>query len=114
MSNDSNHNQGQGDKKEDLALLDKEKVSPPQMWKVLVHNDDYTTMEFVVFIFMKFFKKTPEEAQNLTMKIHHEGQAIAGIYTFEIAETLSSKVNKYARNQGHPLKTSIEPCENDI
>ncbi len=112
MSNNSNQNQG--DNKQDLALLDKEKVSPPRMWKVLVHNDDYTTMEFVVFVFMKFFKKTPEDAQKLTLKIHNEGLALAGIYTFEIAETLSGKVNKYARSQGHPLKTSIEPCENDI
>ena len=81
------------------------------MYKVLLHNDDYTTMEFVVHVLIKFFQKSRPESQSIMLKIHNEGYAICGIYTHEVAESKSSKVVKYARKEGHPLKCTFEPCE---
>lgn len=98
---------------EEGSVITKEKVKTelPKMYKVLIHNDDYTTMEFVIHVLEKFFQKTYEEAQDIMLKVHHEGVGVCGIYTFEVAESKSSKLNKYSRSKGHPLKSSIEPCE---
>ena len=98
-------------KEEGLAVAEKEELQKPSMYKVMMLNDDYTTMEFVIHVLMKFFSKSYDEAHALMLKVHHDGQAICGIYTFEIAESKSQKVNKYARSKGHPLKCMIEACE---
>lgn len=95
----------------DVAIADKIQVQLPKMYKVLLHNDDYTTMEFVIHILQKFFKKSYDEAHAIMLKVHHDGLGICGIYTHEVAESKSSKVNKYSRNKGHPLKSTIEPCD---
>lgn len=104
---DDQHQQGDPG----VATVDKVKVEPPKKYKVLLHNDDYTTMEFVIHVLMKFFKKNYDEAHAVMLKVHHDGLGICGIYTFEVAESKSSKVNRYAKGKGHPLKSSIEPCE---
>jgi len=96
-----------------VATIDDVKLQPPKKYKVLLHNDDYTTMEFVIHVLIKFFKKTYDEAHAIMLKVHHDGVGICGIYTFEVAESKSSKVNKYSKGKGHPLKSSIEPCDNE-
>ncbi len=94
-----------------IAVADETKVEEPKMYKVMLHNDDYTTMEFVIHVLMKFFNKNYDDAHGVMLKVHHEGVGLCGIYTFEVAESKSAKVNKYSRGKGHPLKSSIEPCD---
>ncbi|MEX0798841.1 MAG: ATP-dependent Clp protease adapter ClpS [Bacteriovoracaceae bacterium] len=94
-----------------VATAEKSKLKKPPMYKVLIHNDDYTTMEFVIHVLMKFFNKTYEESHAIMLKIHNDGVGICGIFTHEVAESKSHKVNRYSRGKGHPLKSSIEPCE---
>ncbi|MBD65003.1 MAG: ATP-dependent Clp protease adapter ClpS [Halobacteriovoraceae bacterium] len=109
MSNQGDDDTSTGDP--GVAVADKEKLETPKMYKVVMHNDDYTTMEFVIHVLMKFFSKTYDEAHAIMLKIHHEGIGLCGIFTFEVAESKSSKVNSYSRGKGHPLKSSIEPCD---
>ena len=87
----------------------KVKVKKPKRYKVLLHNDDYTTMEFVVFILQSYFTKTLDEAQSIMLKVHNDGVGICGIYTHEIAETKTAKVIQMAKESGHPLKCTFEP-----
>jgi len=89
-------------------VITEERVKRPKMYKVLLHNDDYTTMEFVMHILEKYFRKIPEEAQEIMLKVHHEGQGVCGVYTHEIAETKVAQVTRLARENGHPLKCSFE------
>ena len=84
------------------------RLKEPRKYAVLIHNDDYTTMEFVVEVLMKFFRKTNEEAVQITLRVHHEGKGLAGIYSHQIAETKAAQVGEYATAQGFPLKASIE------
>lgn len=109
MSNNDTNQSSQGEGQ--VATAQKEELKRPSMYKVMMLNDDYTTMEFVIHVLMKFFAKTYDESHAIMLKVHHEGQAICGIYTFEVAETKSQKVNKYARSKGHPLKCQIEACD---
>lgn len=94
-----------------VALDDEVKLQPPKMYKVMLHNDDYTTMEFVIHILQKFFQKNRQEAQSIMLEVHTNGVAVCGIYTFEVAESKTAKVVKYARDKGHPLKCTYEPEE---
>ncbi len=91
------------------STIIKPKIKLPPKYKVLLHNDDYTTMEFVIFILQSVFHKTIEEAENIMMEVHQRGVGLCGIYTFEIAESKAKKVERVAREQLHPLKCSIEP-----
>ena len=86
----------------------KDDVREPSMYKVLLHNDDYTTMEFVVEILMLVFNKTPEEAVRIMLNVHHKGVGICGVYTFEVSETKVNTVHSIARENGFPLKCSME------
>ena len=94
----------------DVAVAKKTalKVEPPKMYQVILLNDDYTTMEFVIHVLQKFFGKTYDQAHAIMLLVHHEGRGVCGIYTHEVAESKASKVNKYSRNKGHPLKCVIE------
>jgi ATP-dependent Clp protease adaptor protein ClpS len=102
---------GQNDSEEEsgVATVTRKKVKKPKLYKVLLHNDDYTTMEFVIHILKKHFGKSEGLAQDIMLQIHHEGSGLCGVYTFEIAETKVSKVMKEARREGHPLLCSFEP-----
>jgi len=84
------------------------RIKMPKKYKVLVLNDDYTPMEFVVEMFSYVFRKSSHEAVALTMKIHTEGQAVAGIYTHEIAEQKVIEGTEMARAHGHPLILKAE------
>ncbi len=77
-------------------------------YKVILHNDDYTTMEFVIQVLERFFHKSSEEAQHLMLKVHQEGSALCGVYSFEVAETKVHKVTQFARENRYPLKVTKE------
>jgi ATP-dependent Clp protease adaptor protein ClpS len=83
-------------------------LDEPPMYKVLLHNDDYTTMEFVVEILMVIFNKTPEEATEIMLNVHKKGVGICGVYTYEIAETKVAAVHNLAEENEFPLKSSME------
>lgn len=86
----------------------KEKLKKPPLYKVLLHNDDYTTMEFVVYVLTTVFRKTVEEAFTIMLKVHTEGVGIAGIYSYEIAESKAEKVVTLARENEYPLLATVE------
>jgi ATP-dependent Clp protease adaptor protein ClpS len=95
----------------DVATIKKVKLQPPRKYKVIMLNDDYTSMEFVIVILRKFFNKTPAESQTIMLEVHTKGFGICGIFTYEVAESKVAKVIKYARENGHPLKCTIDPCD---
>lgn len=94
----------------DVALLlrTKSKVQRPSMYKVILLNDDYTPMDFVVHILERFFGKSVEEAVKIMLQVHNDGSAVCGVYTFEVAEAKSASVMEYAHANGHPLECIIE------
>lgn len=85
------------------------KIKKPKMWKVVLHNDDYTTMEFVVWVLQTVFQKTQEEALSLMLAIHHTGRGVAGVFTRDVAETKASHVMELAEANGMPLLCTTEP-----
>ena len=89
--------------------LERPKLKKPQMWRVVMHNDDYTTQEFVVHVLIEFFRKDPTEAHHLMLRVHTAGKAIVGLYTRDVAETKVAQVEDYAREMGHPLMLTLEP-----
>ena len=95
----------------DVGLEDGLEIGEPKKYKVLLHNDDYTTMEFVVSVLQEVFNKTSNEAHDIMMKVHEKGVGVCGIYCYEVAETKAQKVEVMAKNEGHPLKISIEEDE---
>lgn len=101
------------DREEQSGVATEKKVElrPPRMYKVVMHNDDYTTMEFVIHVLEKYFQKQEPEAHAIMLEVHTRGFGVCGIYTYEVAESKVAKVIKYARENGHPLKCSSEPEE---
>lgn len=89
------------------------KLKPPSMHKVLMINDDYTPMEFVVEVLQVFFGKTGEQATEIMLAVHNKGLAVCGIYTKDIAETKAAFVNDYARECQYPLLCEVVPAEGD-
>jgi ATP-dependent Clp protease adaptor protein ClpS len=81
----------------------------PRRHKVILHNDDYTTMEFVVQVLRQFFHKNETEAVHIMLTVHKKGKGVAGIYTREVAETKVTEVQRYARENGMPLLLTTEP-----
>ncbi|MCP3871689.1 MAG: ATP-dependent Clp protease adapter ClpS [Desulfobacteraceae bacterium] len=89
-------------------ISSKAKNDNPPMYKVILHNDDYTTMEFVVEILMNVFGKSLEKATQMMLNIHNKGKEICGIYPRQIAETKVETVHNLASNKGFPLKSTLE------
>ncbi|AUH01159.1 ATP-dependent Clp protease adapter ClpS [Prodigiosinella confusarubida] len=85
-----------------------EAVQPPSMYKVILNNDDYTPMEFVIDVLQKFFSYDIERATQLMLTVHYEGKAICGVYSAEVAETKVAQVNRYATENEHPLLCTLE------
>jgi ATP-dependent Clp protease adaptor protein ClpS len=106
MANDPRERE---DREGDLATERKSKVEKVRRYKVLFHNDDYTTMEFVVLVLMKFFHKTETEATHIMLSVHHKGHGVAGVYTKDVAETKVDQVHDYAKEHGMPLRLTVEP-----
>jgi len=88
----------------DLAL----ELEEPQMFKVLLHNDDYTSMDFVVEILAGIFHKNQAQAEQIMLQIHEKGKAICGVYSFEIAQTKAQQVKQRAKENEFPLLATIE------
>lgn len=86
------------------------KKQEPELWKVVLLNDDYTTMEFVVNVLETVFEKSPAEAFQIMMNVHTNGRGIAGVYPWEVAETKVETVSGLAREAGFPLKAVTEPA----
>ncbi len=85
-----------------------QQLKKPPLYKVLLHNDDYTTMEFVVFVLQFVFRHTPEAAHTIMWNVHRQGVGIAGVYTYEVAESKISKVEDLAREYEYPLLCTME------
>ena len=84
------------------------RTKKPSLYKVLILNDDYTPMEFVVHILERFFGKGREEATRIMLHVHQKGVGVCGVYTFEVAETKVTQVMDFARNHQHPLQCTME------
>lgn len=91
------------------ALMTREKTKKPRLYKVIIHNDDYTTQEFVVQVLVQFFHKPASEATQLMLWVHTRGRAVVGAYPHDIAESKIDKVTRVARDNGHPLMLTMEP-----
>lgn len=89
----------------------KPKLKPPAMYKVLMLNDDYTPMEFVVEILQTFFSKSGDQATQIMLDVHNKGAAVCGIFTKDIAETKAAVVNDYSRECQYPLLCEVTPVE---
>ena len=99
---------GLPDNQEGVLEEIKEKITEPPMYKVLLYNDDYTTKAFVVEILTAVFNKSIEEATRLMRQVHHNGVGVCGVYPYEVAETKVNLVTRIARENGFPLKTTME------
>ncbi|MCP3944908.1 MAG: ATP-dependent Clp protease adaptor ClpS [Desulfobacteraceae bacterium] len=96
------------DSKTKTRVSSKSKEDHPPMYKVLIHNDNYTTMEFVVDILLNVFGKSLEKANQIMLNIHNRGKEVCGIYPLQIAETKVETVHHLASNKGFPLKSTME------
>ena len=93
---------------ENVSAEVRDETREPPLYRVLLHNDDYTTMEFVVEILMYVFNKSPESAAKIMLNVHHKGIGVCGSYPHEIAETKVDTVHDLARESGYPLRCSME------
>ncbi len=96
---------------EDVVVETKQKVKRPPMFRVLMHNDDYTSMDFVVEALYTIYGKSLEEAYQIMLHVHHRGIGMCGVFAREIAETKISQTHERARASGFPLMCTMEPAE---
>ena len=96
------------DEQSGVGLSVEDEVREPRQFKVMLHNDDYTTMEFVVLVLVSVFRKNENEATQIMLNVHNNGVGVCGIYTAEVAELKVSLVHRLAREHGYPLKCSME------
>ena len=95
------------EQKEDVVT--RERTEEPKKFKVILLNDDYTSMEFVVWVLMNVFRHSQAAATRIMLHIHNSGTGVAGIYSREVAETRVAQVHEVAREAGHPLQCTMEP-----
>jgi ATP-dependent Clp protease adaptor protein ClpS len=102
---------GQGDPRESILTESRndQKLERPRMWRVLLHNDDYTTQEFVVWVLEAVFRKPRAEAFTIMMSVHRSGLGVAGVYTHDVAETKLKTTRQMAEEQEFPLLVTMEP-----
>jgi ATP-dependent Clp protease adaptor protein ClpS len=93
---------------EDTVVITRTKTKKPSMYKVLLLNDDYTPMEFVVHVLQRFFSKGPEEATRIMLHVHQNGVGVCGVFTYEVAETKVTQVMDFSRQYQHPLQCTME------
>ena len=99
---------GDGEGKTSVVTKTRPKTKKPSLYKVLLLNDDYTPMEFVVLVLQRFFGKGQEEATRIMLHVHHKGVGICGVYTYEVAESKVTQVMDFSRQHGHPLQCTME------
>ncbi|MDF1586881.1 ATP-dependent Clp protease adapter ClpS [Geminicoccaceae bacterium 1502E] len=97
-----------GPTKGEVATKTRAKTQRPSLYKVLLLNDDYTPMDFVVLVLERFFGKSREDATQVMLHVHQKGVGICGVYTFEVAETKVAQVIEFARQHQHPLQCTME------
>ncbi len=102
------HNGDDGDLRGGIVTKTEPKTKKPSLYKVLLLNDDYTPMEFVVFVLERFFNKSAEDANRIMMHVHQKGVGICGVYTYEVAETKVAQVMNFSRQHQHPLQCTME------
>ena len=107
MSDNDQKKDGDGDNGQ-LILESRTQTKKPSMYKVVMLNDDYTPMEFVIHVLERFFSKTRDEATNIMLHVHQKGAGVCGVFSFEIAETKVVQVMDCARENQHPLQCTIE------
>ncbi len=107
MSDDRRQN-NDGDGITGVVIETKTRTKKPSLYKVLMLNDDYTPMEFVVHVLERIFSKPPEEATRIMLNVHRRGVGLCGVFTYEIAETKVTQVVDYARKHQHPLQCTLE------
>lgn len=91
-----------------VVVKSKTRTKKPSMYKVLMLNDDYTPMEFVVMVLERFFNKSHEEATQIMLHVHQKGVGVCGVYTYEVAETKVAQTTEIARQHQHPLQCTLE------
>jgi ATP-dependent Clp protease adaptor protein ClpS len=96
---------------EEFAVEERRKTRRPRKWKVILHNDDFTTMDFVIHVLVTHFHKPPAEAVHVMLQVHQKGIGVAGVYSKEVAETKVAEVTDEARANGMPLRLTTEPAE---
>ena len=100
---------GKPERDEKTITKQRDRVKRPRLWKVVMHNDDYTTMEFVLDVLVRHFNKTSTEATHIMLQVHYKGIGTAGVYTRDLAESKVAAVLKDAEERGQPLKLTTEP-----
>lgn len=107
-NNNNNRNSPFSDHEGEMDVQSVPKLDSPKMYKVILLNDDYTPMDFVVLVLRRFFAKTEEQATQIMLDVHKKGAGIAGIYSLEIAEMKVMQVNQFAQLNQYPLKSTLE------
>ena len=104
------HREDGGDGRPGVGVVTrtKPKTKKPSMYKVLMLNDDYTPMEFVVYVLERFFRKSGDEATRIMLHVHQRGVGVCGVYSYEVAETKVTQVMDFARQNQHPLQCTLE------
>ena len=92
----------------ETKVKSRRRAASPSLYRVLMHNDDYTTMEFVIEVLQMFFSMSMERATHVMLQIHNEGSAVCGVYPKDIAETKVTQVSAFAKQHGHPLRCHTE------
>ncbi len=108
MNKSDDDNGDDGGPSTGVVVRTKPKAKKPSMYKVIMLNDDYTPMEFVVMILERFFNKNHEEASHIMLHVHQKGVGVCGVFTYEIAETKVTQVMDLARQHQHPLQCTLE------
>lgn len=107
-SRDGGGGPGGGEGKTGIITKTRPKTQRPSLYKVLILNDDYTPMEFVVHVLERFFNKGREDATRIMLHVHHKGVGICGVFTYEVAETKVTQVMDFSRQHQHPLQCTME------
>ena len=103
----------ESDEEQELLVKTRPKTKRPPLYKVLLINDDYTPMEFVIYVLQTFFSYDKEKATQIMLAVHTKGKGVCGIYTKEVAETKSNQINNFAKQNEHPLVSDIEPIDEE-
>jgi len=107
-SGEDDEDEGDSGRQTGVVTKTRPKTKKPNLYKVLLLNDDYTPMEFVVHVLEKYFNKGHEDATRIMLQVHQQGVGICGVYTYEVAETKVTQVIDFSRQHGHPLQCTME------